>query len=55
MTDALVLPGPGLEQRPVPLPAHRLDGRRLYRRGYNRVATGGTLRRRYGGAGSTAL
>ncbi len=24
--------------------------RRLYRRGYNRVATGGTLRRRYGGA-----
>jgi ABC-2 type transport system permease protein len=28
---------------------------RLYRRGYNRVATGGTLRRRYGGSGLDGL
>jgi ABC-2 type transport system permease protein len=28
---------------------------RLYRRGYNRVATGGTLRRRYGGTGLDRL
>ena len=26
------------------------DGEALYRRGYNRLATGGSLRRRYGGA-----
>ena len=38
-----LLAGPGLGQRPVAVRAAAYAARRLYRRGFNRLATGGTL------------